>query len=160
MTTPPQDNFRTAANKAHNQSRKSMNLLRTIYSAFFAIALLGAYPQSAVAGDSPQVAIGTSYADATERLKAAGIAESGGLQMVSRDPDISLSFFQLDRDAILVVARSAATKSIKSLSIEYIPENRTSRTQVVSLAVRSIEFRSDKSYVVHFHPPAAGQQSK
>jgi hypothetical protein len=101
-----------------------------------------------------RVALGIPYEDAVKQLDAVSIPKGGELQIESSDTDVALEFFELGRDAVLVIGRSTTTKLVKSLTIYYIPDNRTSRGQVVAMAVRSIEFRTDKSYVVHFEPSA------
>ena len=130
-----------------------MNPFRYLQAILVAATFSIAISHDASAADPPRISVGISYADAAKQLAIASITKTGPLQIAPRDPDIAFEFFNLSRSAILVIGRSAATKLVKTLSIYYIPDNRTIRSQVVEVEARSIEFHSDRSYVVHFEAP-------
>ena len=119
------------------------------------IAICSCSVAGVAAEPSLTVSLGTPFSEAKRQLEAASIKETGQLQIMPRNEDTLLAFYLLESDCDLVVSHSKTSKRVTGLSLYYVSPERASRTDKVYRGARSITFLKDKSYTVHFQPPAS-----
>ena len=129
-------------------------------SRLFVLAIVAAFvlcipvASGASTDSTAAVSLGVTLTQATSQLAAAGINTTSPLQIRPRDEDTSLAFYALEPDCVLVVSHSKTSGLVAQLSLYFIPPDPTSRLDKVFRTARSISFYADKSYAIHFQPPA------
>ena len=109
-------------------------------------------PQSAAAEN--EIRVGMTLATLTQRLEAAGLEVDSkyGLSIRSRDPKTRLQFSRLDDDITLVISYDRVSKEVTKLSLYMIPDNRTSKLQMVVRSASSIKVLDTGEFVFRVSP--------
>ena len=134
--------------KTNHHLRPQLKLLLAVCSFF-----LTGLARSSVVESDLLIGTNTPYSEAAKLLTVAGFKEFVPFTMVN-ETNQALNYevhtFGISAGVTLVLQHPATSDGIKGVSLNCFPTN---SNECTSLAVRSIEFKADGSYVVHFEAP-------
>ncbi|MEM7015473.1 MAG: hypothetical protein AAF585_28775 [Verrucomicrobiota bacterium] len=105
-------------------------------------------------GEVVEIKPGMQFPILVDRLATKGIEVNRkyALSMMSGRLDTTLDFAILDDNTTLVVAYKKQSKEVTSLGVVFIPDNRTSKAQIVERGAKSIKIHDDDEIEIRFQP--------
>lgn len=103
------------------------------------------------AASAQAIAPGMTFEAAKKTLQDYGYevdALKYGLAIASHDRNIALDFCRIDADVTLVLGYDRRTKKVTALSLYFIPDHRTSKTQVVVRDAIEMRFEEGGVYTL------------